>query len=184
MCVCRNGKRGQGWERKYVVLDGTKVSIYEIEPREGCFLLLVQQNNTQQQFVDLPEHLTNTASGHRHAVSLSVIQIQWSHWKSLTCVYQMERWLFMEQWGHLSYPTPPSQVLYPECAVLWMLDSPSWHWLACLRISLYPISYLVDSRLHWKCILEESWFSPAKWSIVWFHYNELETIKIRGSINS
>uniref|UniRef100_A0A7N9AWA9 Citron rho-interacting serine/threonine kinase b n=1 Tax=Mastacembelus armatus TaxID=205130 RepID=A0A7N9AWA9_9TELE len=31
----RNGKRGQGWERKYVVLDGTKVSIYEIEPREG-----------------------------------------------------------------------------------------------------------------------------------------------------
>ena len=32
----RNGKRGQGWERKYVVLDGTKVSIYEIEPREGA----------------------------------------------------------------------------------------------------------------------------------------------------
>uniref|UniRef100_A0A8D3DKG5 Citron rho-interacting serine/threonine kinase n=1 Tax=Scophthalmus maximus TaxID=52904 RepID=A0A8D3DKG5_SCOMX len=31
----RNGKRGQGWERKYVVLDGTKVSIYETEPREG-----------------------------------------------------------------------------------------------------------------------------------------------------
>ncbi|XP_041854306.1 citron Rho-interacting kinase isoform X11 [Melanotaenia boesemani] len=30
----RNGKRGQGWERKYVVLDGTKVSIYDIEPRE------------------------------------------------------------------------------------------------------------------------------------------------------
>ncbi|XP_041643567.1 citron Rho-interacting kinase isoform X7 [Cheilinus undulatus] len=30
----RNGKRGQGWERKYVVLDGTKVSVYEIEPRE------------------------------------------------------------------------------------------------------------------------------------------------------
>lgn len=30
----RNGKRGQGWERKYVVLDGTKISIYEIEPRE------------------------------------------------------------------------------------------------------------------------------------------------------
>uniref|UniRef100_A0A668A4Z5 Citron rho-interacting serine/threonine kinase n=1 Tax=Myripristis murdjan TaxID=586833 RepID=A0A668A4Z5_9TELE len=35
----RNGKRGQGWERKYVVLDGTKVSIYEIEPREGLFPL-------------------------------------------------------------------------------------------------------------------------------------------------
>uniref|UniRef100_A0A3Q2YNS8 Citron rho-interacting serine/threonine kinase n=1 Tax=Hippocampus comes TaxID=109280 RepID=A0A3Q2YNS8_HIPCM len=31
----RNGKRGQGWERKYVVLDGTKVSIFESEPREG-----------------------------------------------------------------------------------------------------------------------------------------------------
>ncbi|CAI5688425.1 unnamed protein product [Oreochromis niloticus] len=31
----RNGKRGQqGWERKYVVLDGTKVSIYDTEPRE------------------------------------------------------------------------------------------------------------------------------------------------------
>ncbi|KAI7812358.1 putative citron Rho-interacting kinase-like [Triplophysa rosa] len=31
----RNGKRGQqGWERKYVVLDGTKVSIYECEPTE------------------------------------------------------------------------------------------------------------------------------------------------------
>uniref|UniRef100_A0A3Q1EG32 Citron Rho-interacting kinase n=1 Tax=Acanthochromis polyacanthus TaxID=80966 RepID=A0A3Q1EG32_9TELE len=38
----RNGKRGQqGWERKYVVLDGTKVSIYDTEPREGlhCFLI-------------------------------------------------------------------------------------------------------------------------------------------------
>uniref|UniRef100_A0A3B3E0A0 Citron rho-interacting serine/threonine kinase b n=1 Tax=Oryzias melastigma TaxID=30732 RepID=A0A3B3E0A0_ORYME len=31
----RNGKRGQGWERKYVVLDGTKLSIFDIEPREG-----------------------------------------------------------------------------------------------------------------------------------------------------
>ncbi|XP_026204277.1 citron Rho-interacting kinase isoform X6 [Anabas testudineus] len=31
----RNAKRGQqGWERKYVVLDGTKVSIYDNEPRE------------------------------------------------------------------------------------------------------------------------------------------------------
>ncbi|XP_017278328.1 citron rho-interacting kinase isoform X5 [Kryptolebias marmoratus] len=31
----RNGKRGQqGWERKYVVLDGTKLSIYDNEPRE------------------------------------------------------------------------------------------------------------------------------------------------------
>lgn len=35
LSVGRNGKRGQGWERKYVVLDGTKVSIYDIEPREG-----------------------------------------------------------------------------------------------------------------------------------------------------
>ncbi|XP_054641283.1 citron rho-interacting kinase-like isoform X5 [Dunckerocampus dactyliophorus] len=33
----RNGKRGQqGWERKYVVLDGTKISIYDTEPREDC----------------------------------------------------------------------------------------------------------------------------------------------------
>ncbi|XP_034022965.1 LOW QUALITY PROTEIN: citron Rho-interacting kinase [Thalassophryne amazonica] len=31
----RNGKRGQqGWERKYVVLDGTRVSIYDTEPSE------------------------------------------------------------------------------------------------------------------------------------------------------
>ncbi|KTF81545.1 hypothetical protein cypCar_00048380, partial [Cyprinus carpio] len=31
----RNSKRGQqGWERKYVVLDGTKLSIYETEPTE------------------------------------------------------------------------------------------------------------------------------------------------------
>lgn len=36
VCVCRNSRRGQqGWERKYVVLDGTKVSIYDAEPREG-----------------------------------------------------------------------------------------------------------------------------------------------------
>lgn len=36
----RNGKRGQqGWERKYVVLDGTKVSVYDTEPREGQFLV-------------------------------------------------------------------------------------------------------------------------------------------------
>ncbi|XP_062271555.1 citron Rho-interacting kinase [Scomber scombrus] len=33
----RNGKRGQqGWERKYVVLDGTRVSVYDSEPREDC----------------------------------------------------------------------------------------------------------------------------------------------------
>jgi len=36
MSLHRNGKRGQqGWERKYVILDGTKVSIYDTEPREG-----------------------------------------------------------------------------------------------------------------------------------------------------
>ncbi|XP_063753011.1 citron Rho-interacting kinase [Eleginops maclovinus] len=34
MKMPRNGKRGQGWERKYMILDGTKVSVYEIEPRE------------------------------------------------------------------------------------------------------------------------------------------------------
>ncbi|XP_056462175.1 citron rho-interacting kinase isoform X1 [Gadus chalcogrammus] len=33
----RNGKRGQqGWESKYVVLDGTKVSVFDGEPREDC----------------------------------------------------------------------------------------------------------------------------------------------------
>lgn len=32
---CRNGKRGQGWERKYVVLEGNKVLTYDTEPREG-----------------------------------------------------------------------------------------------------------------------------------------------------
>uniref|UniRef100_A0A3P9QCE3 Citron Rho-interacting kinase n=1 Tax=Poecilia reticulata TaxID=8081 RepID=A0A3P9QCE3_POERE len=32
----RNGKRGQqGWERKYVILDGTKLSVFDIEPAEG-----------------------------------------------------------------------------------------------------------------------------------------------------
>ncbi|KAG1968731.1 citron Rho-interacting kinase [Pimephales promelas] len=30
----RNGKRGQGWERKYVLLDGYKVITYETEPRD------------------------------------------------------------------------------------------------------------------------------------------------------
>lgn len=47
VCSCRNGKRGQqGWERKYVVLDGTKVSIYENEPREGqCFITERVQNH-------------------------------------------------------------------------------------------------------------------------------------------
>uniref|UniRef100_A0A8C2X8E9 Citron Rho-interacting kinase n=1 Tax=Cyclopterus lumpus TaxID=8103 RepID=A0A8C2X8E9_CYCLU len=36
----RNGKRGQqGWERKYVVLDGTRVSIYDTEPREGQYFI-------------------------------------------------------------------------------------------------------------------------------------------------
>uniref|UniRef100_A0A8C5BJP0 Citron rho-interacting serine/threonine kinase n=1 Tax=Gadus morhua TaxID=8049 RepID=A0A8C5BJP0_GADMO len=31
----RSGKRGQGWEKKFSILDGTKVSVYEVEPREG-----------------------------------------------------------------------------------------------------------------------------------------------------
>ncbi|KAL2092757.1 hypothetical protein ACEWY4_012555 [Coilia grayii] len=34
MKMPRNGKRGQGWERKYVMLEGTKVVIYDTEPRE------------------------------------------------------------------------------------------------------------------------------------------------------
>lgn len=48
MCVCllRNGKRGQqGWESKYVVLDGTKVSIYDAEPREGLSSLIYVKNS-------------------------------------------------------------------------------------------------------------------------------------------
>lgn len=44
--VCRNGKRGQGWERKYVILDGTKVSIYDIEPREGVSCCVFVYNVT------------------------------------------------------------------------------------------------------------------------------------------
>lgn len=32
----RNNKRGQqGWDRKYIVLEGTKVLIYDAEAREG-----------------------------------------------------------------------------------------------------------------------------------------------------
>ncbi len=38
---CRNGKRGQGWERKYVVLDGYKVITYETEPRDGLWMFLL-----------------------------------------------------------------------------------------------------------------------------------------------
>ncbi|CAL8318229.1 unnamed protein product [Merluccius merluccius] len=30
----RSGKRGQAWERTFSILDGTKVSVYEVEPRE------------------------------------------------------------------------------------------------------------------------------------------------------
>ena len=107
LCVCRNGKRGQGWARKYVVLDGTKVSIYETEPREGC--LPVWIFNRTAEFID-PLKLPNTISNYRSVCSVCVAQTQWSHWRSLTCVCQMERWWFMELWEHLSYQTPPSQV--------------------------------------------------------------------------
>ncbi|XP_031426731.1 citron Rho-interacting kinase [Clupea harengus] len=34
MKMPRNGKRGQGWEGRYVMLEGTKVVLYEAEPRE------------------------------------------------------------------------------------------------------------------------------------------------------
>lgn len=44
MCNCRNGKRGQGWERKYMVLDGNKVLTYETEPREGYYFLNYNQS--------------------------------------------------------------------------------------------------------------------------------------------
>lgn len=37
-CVFRNNKRGQqGWDRKFIVLEGTKVLIYDAEAREGNF---------------------------------------------------------------------------------------------------------------------------------------------------
>lgn len=37
LCLClRNNKRGQqGWDRKYIVLEGSKVLIYDNEAREG-----------------------------------------------------------------------------------------------------------------------------------------------------
>lgn len=60
--VYRNGKRGQGWERKYMVLDGTKVSIYDIEPREGWFLCLCNRTTCS----------SNAASSHRCVFSDSV----------------------------------------------------------------------------------------------------------------
>lgn len=37
----RNNKRGQqGWDRKYIVLEGTKVLIYDAEAREGNLAFL------------------------------------------------------------------------------------------------------------------------------------------------
>lgn len=39
VCDCRNGKRGHGWERKYMVLEGNKVLTYDTEPREGHYFL-------------------------------------------------------------------------------------------------------------------------------------------------
>uniref|UniRef100_A0A3Q0SHM4 Citron rho-interacting serine/threonine kinase n=1 Tax=Amphilophus citrinellus TaxID=61819 RepID=A0A3Q0SHM4_AMPCI len=57
----RNGKRGQqGWERKYVVLDGTKVSIYDTEPREEFELYLPDGEVTVHGAVGASE-LINTA---------------------------------------------------------------------------------------------------------------------------
>uniref|UniRef100_A0A668U8Y2 Citron Rho-interacting kinase n=1 Tax=Oreochromis aureus TaxID=47969 RepID=A0A668U8Y2_OREAU len=57
----RNGKRGQqGWERKYVVLDGTKVSIYDTEPREEFELCLPDGEVTVHGAVGASE-LINTA---------------------------------------------------------------------------------------------------------------------------
>lgn len=36
VCLPRNNKRGQqGWDRKYIVLEGSKVLIYDNEAREG-----------------------------------------------------------------------------------------------------------------------------------------------------
>lgn len=39
----RNNKRGQqGWDRKYIVLEGTKVLIYDAEAREGNLAFLAR----------------------------------------------------------------------------------------------------------------------------------------------
>lgn len=41
LIFCRNNKRGQqGWDRKYIVLEGTKVLIYDAEAREGNLAFL------------------------------------------------------------------------------------------------------------------------------------------------
>lgn len=41
LCIFRNNKRGQqGWDRKYVVLEGTKVLVYDTEAREGNLVYL------------------------------------------------------------------------------------------------------------------------------------------------
>ncbi|XP_029108972.1 citron Rho-interacting kinase isoform X2 [Scleropages formosus] len=64
----RNGKRGQqGWERKYIVLDGTKVAIYETEPREDTmkpqeeFELCLPDGEVTVHGAVAPSELINTA---------------------------------------------------------------------------------------------------------------------------
>ena len=64
LCDCRNGKRGQGWERKYVVLDGTKVSVFEIEPREGilCFHSFATQWKFKQLYCTVQANNSNVSA--------------------------------------------------------------------------------------------------------------------------
>uniref|UniRef100_A0A8C1P044 Citron rho-interacting serine/threonine kinase b n=1 Tax=Cyprinus carpio TaxID=7962 RepID=A0A8C1P044_CYPCA len=58
----RNGKRGQGWERKYVVLDGYKVITYETEPRDDVLsdVITVNQSNDLRNNLASPKLLGNS----------------------------------------------------------------------------------------------------------------------------
>uniref|UniRef100_M4AV74 Citron rho-interacting serine/threonine kinase n=1 Tax=Xiphophorus maculatus TaxID=8083 RepID=M4AV74_XIPMA len=58
----RNGKRGQqGWERKYVILDGTKLSVYDTEPAEEEFELCLGDGEVTVHGAVGASELINTA---------------------------------------------------------------------------------------------------------------------------
>uniref|UniRef100_A0A3Q2CAF0 Citron rho-interacting serine/threonine kinase a n=1 Tax=Cyprinodon variegatus TaxID=28743 RepID=A0A3Q2CAF0_CYPVA len=58
----RNGKRGQqGWERKYVILDGTKLSVYDTEPTEEEFELCLPDGEVTIHGAVGASELINTA---------------------------------------------------------------------------------------------------------------------------
>uniref|UniRef100_A0A3B3U5R3 non-specific serine/threonine protein kinase n=1 Tax=Poecilia latipinna TaxID=48699 RepID=A0A3B3U5R3_9TELE len=58
----RNGKRGQqGWERKYVILDGTKLSVYDTEPAEEEFELCLGDGEVTVHGAIGASELINTA---------------------------------------------------------------------------------------------------------------------------